>query len=517
MSAPAVPSNACALIIGIDDYRGLDPSGGADLAGACADAVAWWRLATGHLGLAPARVRVLAQGAGGAPVVLPDGSTAGPATKAAVIAGLQWLEAQLEGGVASAIFAYSGHGVGLRAARITEEGNTLALVPADATRDAEGLPTLDSLITATTFASAIPTQAGRVTAFVDACDNRAGHRGQGSLSGVEGLPPRVFSRLFLASELGQSADEIRLAEGWRGAFSHAVQSLIARWSVVRDPASGVHFLNASHSALAYRSHLLLDALGLDQSPTFVAALQRLSLAPVFRPGPALVPVSARPDAPTRGEEISPGDEGVTTTVLTIKGILEGQTTHSSLFRCILVADGLEPVTCSGVALKPGQESWFTVGDALKSRTADKVSSWKVKAQVFTSWASDPSSPEACDELPGPVSSTCHSEAWAWSADISTSWEVLTGGAGPLQGERTTALQTFTDQNGTSCGLQLAWDDDGALTTVAVYRNTTPAPAGSGDLVLFNASTTDADVHATALSAGSLPSGETWERIVAGTS
>lgn len=393
------------LIIGIDDYRSLDPSGSSDLYGATSDAKAWWRLCRNHLQIAGSNIRVLNRARAGHPRLneeqltngnpdRADGVTIADATRDEILAGITWLSEQVRLHNGSGLITYSGHGVGLRADQLSEEGSTQALAPAGMTAIA-----LEQLVTAKDYNLAVKASEGvagsqltskqtvqRITNIFDACYDRSqpGSRSLGVLDGVP-TPPRVLSRLMLGCQMNQSSYEIQMNGRWRGAFTHSIQTLMERWNTAVDGRTGVRYLQCSYDNLMFRSRQHLDLLGVPQTPTMVSAMARAALVPVLRPGMYLVDgqTAEVPNAPMRREEFSGGNEGIKGTVLRLQATPKGGGAK------VTVAVAVIPVTTStgqySGDFTAGNEYWYFNTAAIKANAGGFQDPRTLESKVYSVW------------------------------------------------------------------------------------------------------------------------------------
>ncbi|MFT5683533.1 MAG: hypothetical protein ACI8RZ_004465 [Myxococcota bacterium] len=473
------------LIIGADDYRDLDPTGGSDLYGATNDAIAWWRLCHHHLRIDGSNIRILSRADGGTPLTvdqLTDGHpeqasavTIADATRANILDGIQWLGEQIRIHNGSGLVTFSGHGVGLRARQLSEEGSTEALAPADITAI-----TLDQLVTAADYDIAIKASAGaagsqltdkqtlaRITNIFDACyDRSADGAASRSLGGLEDvvLPPRILSRLMLGCQLFQSSYEIWINAQWRGAFSHSVQTLMERWNTAVDDKTGVRYLQCSYDDLMFRSREHLNLLGVPQTPTLISGMARTSLVPVLRPGNHLaegdtVPV---PNAPMRWEEVSPGTEGVVTRV-EIYVILANQSMET-------IGYGVLPVGANSSGnYNSGCEYWYFNKTLLQNSSYKHGfgdNKRKIKSTNYNSWPTDFKT-----TLKGSNTNAVWQSS-SWPAQTGN-WTTISSNYPPSMGnidnKRTSSHWGGVDLNNQKYCFQFIWDtNNGDMLSMITY-------------------------------------------------
>ncbi|MFT5460894.1 MAG: hypothetical protein ACI9K2_007414, partial [Myxococcota bacterium] len=266
------PSNTFSLTIGVNDYSDYDRSlgqevGTSDLSGAVNDALLWWRVSN-TIGVPIPRIRVLTtpsmldapwqigQGA--------SGSSMGGASHDEILAGIGWLTTSLaKDPTAGGLLTFSGHGLHL-------DGN-LALAPADLSgKD------LDNAIPYATIAKMLEEAgvAAQVTVVLDTCQAAdptavAGRTGR-ALAGPEAPAgaatalPRSRERILTAADLGAPSFEAYLGGQAHGAFTWSMVMLTERWELSREENRSL--ATVSYGELTRRTGLLLDVLGLDQTP-----------------------------------------------------------------------------------------------------------------------------------------------------------------------------------------------------------------------------------------------------------
>lgn len=321
-----------AVIIGVSDYRAADPSGRSDLPGARNDARRWRIYCEGALGLGPEQLRVHADTEG-------DLGT----DRASLVASLRWLAAELGSGRAeSGLVTFSGHGLTTEhvAGGGTDEGLSLALAPSDLSAAHEGAMSFVQVeeILHRALEASLREQgevshqnlSARATALlqditfcVDACyaeDDRPGGAGRGLGPRRKAAPVKVFGRLLLASQLWQTAWEVRVAGEWHGAFTYALTSVLEQWARGSDDGTAVRYAQAAYGDLAFRTRTLVHVLGFeDQDPVLLGTAHNLALLPFLRPGLEVQRgwTSAQPNGARRREEFSAG-QGDAVVVLEFK-------------------------------------------------------------------------------------------------------------------------------------------------------------------------------------------------------
>jgi Caspase domain len=308
-----------AVIVGIDRY---DSNKAPRLRGAVNDAKAWLRLCVDDWGIPVEEVTVLASPAfePGALGKGYEGVRVLAATRANILGELanlrdtlvrSWYAARQEGKntfeAETGLFTYSGHGVATKGWR-SSAGESLALCPSDLTFSDDG-KAVGNAIRYADLSEALGRPANpkapqtdshdalveNLTIVLDTCQNNA-RRTFGTRHAIE--PSETFNqagaflelkpgtreraadpigrRVLLAATLDQVAEEIRTDAGWRGAFSHALTSLLRRWrtsTLDRGPAKGAstpRYFQVSHNHLVDRAGDLLASLGAKQTPALVA-------------------------------------------------------------------------------------------------------------------------------------------------------------------------------------------------------------------------------------------------------
>ncbi|MEZ4320729.1 MAG: caspase family protein [Myxococcota bacterium] len=293
-----------ALHIGIQHYIHLAD---ADLRGASGDASRWAGFSEHELQLDPSEcIRIVSNR---------PGATA--PTAAGIREGALWLGRRLGSGAAkSALLTFSGHGLTIPGVGSVEEGCSLAIAPADVGEDfanAISLEMLESWIAQGIGAAGGDADAllPEVTFVMDCCYARNEARDCRGLGAPAAMArgPRL-SRVILAAQLHEDAFEIRTADDIEGALSHVLISLLRQWRTQTEEGSGVTWVRASYGDLVYRARAVLDALGVEQTPTLVGDAQNLALLPFLRPGTYVVAdqTSRKPDGWREAEELSPGSQ-----------------------------------------------------------------------------------------------------------------------------------------------------------------------------------------------------------------
>lgn len=263
--------HAYALLIGVGDYRAYDPTGAHDLEGSVPDALGWWALAR-TLEIPAQNVRICASPAldRGALGKAGAGVTVTGATRDEIEEGLRWLAGKLDGeGGTKGLLTYSGHGGHGAAGQV--------ICPSDVQSN-EGV--LVGALSVREVAEIIDGRAKRtrLTVFCDTCHTRQGVPAVGgtarSLSdgavATKDAPAPVRGRLgdlvVASSPAGLPSYEIPLADGVRGAFSWAMQSMLARWGRAEGAKSTTFGL--TYGDLCARGGAMLRALGIAQQPVF---------------------------------------------------------------------------------------------------------------------------------------------------------------------------------------------------------------------------------------------------------
>lgn len=282
--------DACALLIGIDDYSTYDrsrdaPVGTSDLPGSRNDARTFWRLCR-LLGMRPENIRVLAsppidfqelEGAG------PE--NVGPATEQEIVDKLEWLARRLaDPARPTGLLTYSGHG------EVTPKQG-LVLCPSDVRGDGE--PALDHAVPfgkineilarhdvgenltvvldtchSGGVADAAEARAKRChkTGRVKSLRNRVVSAINAQLAQGHGAPPleEINARVLAASGRDQVAYQSMFDGRFRGVFSWAVSCAMEQWQVIEE--DGWARLDVSYGRLLETARGLIAALHFDQAP-----------------------------------------------------------------------------------------------------------------------------------------------------------------------------------------------------------------------------------------------------------
>jgi hypothetical protein len=324
-----------ALFIGMAELPGQDP-----VPAARHDVIAWWDLATTHLGLTPDAIEVLA-----VPPLLPE-ELAGPrrhddtdtsfatrlaaaratpsaaATPEALAEALVRLQTGERG-----LLTWSGHGEAPRTPflqlPLSEDG------PSNC----------------------------RLTLVFDTCTGWPA----GLSPSAENLLQSLIARgacALLASAPEAVAHALPIAGTPRGAFTWALQTALTRWST--DPLFSAS--RAPLSALLARARLLLDGLGLDQVPRLLGADRAFS-------APVGFPLSPNPDGPTQTLQFGPIsllDRWQIKYVRVINGV-------ETEYTLALIAVLTTAVTAGGIQYGTGTEYWRLDTSAINTMQANWAS------------------------------------------------------------------------------------------------------------------------------------------------
>lgn len=374
------PAPRHALLIAVDDYRAWDtsvglPIGTSNLAGSVRDLDAWCRV-TAALGVAPAHLTVLASRAP-ASAPLPSGIATLPATYDNILAALEYAATAAEEAGAELIVVFCGHGT------ITDDGP--ALCPSDVTGP-DAQRTLPLSMLRERLEQHAPTNG--VTAFLDACHSGRGRSLARALTQAHDetfVRLRPQDRVVSACRMRETAFEILLVEGWRGAFSWAVTTLLQRFAPTTPDAP----VGLSWFQLTLRARELVDALAVDQTPTCSGPIAGL-WSPVFsEPGTAPAPLTP---GQTRLIEIDPSTGGGYT------GYRIQNLTKTATIGWLIVT-GAEPASFNDKMWAPERDFWFwdpevgpfpTAGFLLTSDTSNipsfliPANAWRYDSQPFSS-------------------------------------------------------------------------------------------------------------------------------------
>ncbi|MCA9537705.1 MAG: caspase family protein [Myxococcales bacterium] len=269
MQAKQGCDHARALIIGISDYSSFDATGGRNLPGAIADAIAYWRLVRA-LGVPPSNIILCTSPRLTVADLGPDAAEASlrDADRETLLAAMQAFGQQLEGAQgAKGIAAYIGHGD-------QDAHGASVLCPSDIAQGPAGelqntLPT-DDVIARLRGRG----QSAELTVFLDTCF--AGAEAAPVGTAVRSLRPgrtttavrfdarKLGTVVFTASEGAQPSYEVEVDGGVRGAFSWAVTNLLNRWGVEETEAHGRAF-GLSNQGLRDRAQTLIETLRVPQT------------------------------------------------------------------------------------------------------------------------------------------------------------------------------------------------------------------------------------------------------------
>jgi hypothetical protein len=246
----------------------------------------------------------------------------GEATREAILAGVQWLAAQLvftvklewegwkldqELAALPGFLAYSGHG-----ARV--EGD-LALCPRDvgsALERAVPFTELRKLVDAgdDIRVEGTPYPADNLTVVLDCCFASAGSAGKafrvptltpGEIGKAPALKKEIGSRVFCAAGRDEQGYQAMLGGHWHGAFTWAFTRALEQWKTA--PSGQFRKSTVSHMELLFRARMLLEALSFPQHPVLVDQIGNL---PVFQhDSDASAEASAEPNAERRGVQLDP--------------------------------------------------------------------------------------------------------------------------------------------------------------------------------------------------------------------
>jgi len=252
-------SNACALIIGINDYRAFDPTGARDLKGGAHDTVAIERCCT-VLGMAPANIHVVRNDveSKGNPFVLKG---VGDTTRKGLLAELAWLREQLDAGRGGLLW-YSGHG-----AHTSADG--LLLCPSDTTGD------LGNTIPFRALRDALgPRAAESLTVVLDCCHGGPAVDAFGRPSttlnsntiapGVADDDLQIGAVVLMACAPGEQAQQSWFSALPHGAFTWALLSVANQWEAAQQ--GGNVAMTLTYRQLLKKATILLDALEFEGTP-----------------------------------------------------------------------------------------------------------------------------------------------------------------------------------------------------------------------------------------------------------
>jgi hypothetical protein len=440
------------VIIGIDRYDSTELS---QLQGSRNDAIAWYRLCVGHLGVPPENIAVLAS---------PRLTTKelGPKAEKSRLRGAARAEVLEEAkrlaeaaSQSAGLLTYAGHGVALSSNGQSPTGADLAICPSDvAVDDKKGVV---GALRFTELSDIFRSQDSRdnITVFLDTCyssgpeasSSRAAARGAAGKVDDLDLAKRCVrveaftNRLILGARHWTSAYEIQVGGVWRGAASFALQTLMERWALRQE--DDILYPNVSHADLLDRMGDMLDVLGVPQMPALWGA-RRLDEMPFLRPGLNYPPggTSMEPSATKRKRQVPVNPDKVMLLQFADSG-------GNPLIRVVVTGDEL-PAGWTGLTTRT--EYWYTNTTAVptlstlnmtvqsetdQSRANDFIAGWTLSL--------------SCGQLQG-------EENWdLWSSGVNN------------QG---TLLQT-TDPAGrdTYMGLYVQYSKNGTLQKYAWYRIT----------------------------------------------
>lgn len=352
-----------AVIVGVEDYTDFDPSGGANLPGAQADARSWLHYCIETLGVPHDNIVLLTKrlegeherGQGSPTQAL---HRRAEATYANIRRSMVELGDRMraEGGPCTAIFAYSGHGLAPRWAGQIREGMSLGIAPCD-------LSAQDGVVQNAILFGALESWLGelpehsQVSSFLDCCYSTLpqslrldkGKEQSGALQHGPFAGPTV-----LATELWGSSYFIDTFEGPRGAFTWALLTLLPQWTL--RESQGVPFANVSYGNLVFRTRELLAVMGVEQAPVLVGD-SRNSMRPVFYPDAVThIATANTPDKPRRSAQLDDdADHDTGFTLLQVDVKINGV---SAPLAQVVVANSGQGGPNGASGLVAGTESWF---------------------------------------------------------------------------------------------------------------------------------------------------------------
>ncbi len=311
-----------ALLVGVNDYAAYDASlgnvaGTSDLRGAVADVKAWYVIAR-RLGIPAEQIEVRTSPeltAADMPIDA-TGTRFGPATRAAILDGLQALGAALHGtgvtpGLAQGLLTWSGHGAAQGGSE--REAGTALLCPADVTG-----PELAQAISYEKLAEAldafVPEHA--LTIVLDTChagpsrfDGRLVPRATRFLGSAEapvGVPVvRTHDRVLAACGAGATSQEYHFQGVWHGAFTWAATTVLERWP--DQEYEGASYIGIDHTDLLGRTAALLQGAAFAQTAQYSGPAGDATVPFGYPTSKRTAPGESAPEE-TKLQQIDPGQD-----------------------------------------------------------------------------------------------------------------------------------------------------------------------------------------------------------------
>ncbi len=310
-----------ALLIGIDDYTSPDAP---TLRGSRNDAVRFWRQCVDQLLVPPANIRLLCH-----PPISEEMLTGGLSGPCRV--GVTWSEAAhatVQGSArasdiqaalhdlgdqlradprAAALVTYSGHGTIVEPpAGSPDSAADLALCAQDYTTDQPPAGLVPFGVFRDAFIEGHVEH--RITVVVDTCYTAAGADDEVVPTPASTDDDPMYYRFLMAAAHGEVARSITVDARQQGAFSWAISTVIAQWQL--DERGGFDVLTMSHAELVVRARLLLEAIGVQQTP-WIAGVRSLDVVGVFDPNDDWSDLtqapSRNPDVSRPGRQLWAGD------------------------------------------------------------------------------------------------------------------------------------------------------------------------------------------------------------------
>ncbi len=288
-------SDACALIIGIDDYTAFDPSGASNLPGSVNDARAVRRSCDG-IGMSPENVRVLTSSLPGHAST--GGSADAEASEAAIRDGLRWLAERVAAGRKGLLW-YSGHGA------YTKDEHLL-LCPSDTTGSG-----FEHAIPFASLRAIFEAHRSELTVVLDCCHGgptMSARGGRVSTLGGDPVPTElpdadldVGAVVLAACAPGEQTQQSSFMGVAHGAFTWALLSVADQW-VAEQQGRNVA-IEMTYRDLVKRTTALLAALDFTGTPqVYPQSAGRLA---VMQSGDGRLKTSGAPNATRAKAQLDP--------------------------------------------------------------------------------------------------------------------------------------------------------------------------------------------------------------------
>ncbi|MFO0761980.1 MAG: caspase family protein [Byssovorax sp.] len=378
----ALKNDACALLIGVDDYSAYDPA--QNLKGSVNDVAAWQRVCNA-LGVSPKNVHILGSRTfvDGAvknkrwPNRFGDRVKVKEATRKNILAEVKWLAKKLASGTVPGLLTYAGHG------DVTDDGQ-LALCPLDVKKGKTGIKNLVTLQELSDLLSA--GKAKDLLTVVFDCCHAAGAARPASLSlslrgastpEAKGERPRLGAREVYSCGASQVAYQSEFTSQFHGAFTWALTASLLQWRPVEE--DGAVRIDVSYEEARSTCQKLLGVLNYENQT-----------AEVYPPSVGEMPFF-HPKAEADGGEVKKKPDGERDRIQITPDYFYNITLEddTELLLAQVVVTGDNPVSLIDSAgnrvyscSSPKTEYWFVNDAALDSLSSGSKSGIKIARAGF---------------------------------------------------------------------------------------------------------------------------------------